>query len=334
MKVAWKKYKLELNQPFVLSYGAFDFRWSYIFQLTEGNHSGLGEATAITYYGWSEEKIESEFIRFEKELNKGVPFEEALAVLEFLPPVRNAIQCAWVDLQSRKNNQTLARYYNLPMANSLPISSITITGNNYNELTDQINQYDWPVYKIKMGTEEDEIKFDIIRSHPNKRFRIDANTGWSLEWIHQHVNDLQLNNLELIEQPFEIEHSALNLELKKLVNRPIIADEACRSVDDVRVCAEYFDGINVKLMKCGGWDRTMEIIKAARANELLVMIGCMTESSIGISHAAQLLSLVDIADIDGSHLIANDPAQGTYLETGNVILSDDTGSGARLKDNL
>ena len=117
-----------------------------------------------------------------------------------------------------------------------------------------------------------------------------------------------------------------------MVKQPIFADESCQDLDDVNRCAIDYDGVNIKLMKCGGWDKALEMIHRARALDLQVMLGCMTESSVGISHAIQLADIVDYADVDGSYLIANDPATGSFLDKGVINKVGVSGSGARLKD--
>jgi L-alanine-DL-glutamate epimerase-like enolase superfamily enzyme len=332
MKASWKKYKLKLKQPFVLSYGSFDFRHAYILSLEDQGKIGLGEATAITYYGWTEEKIEQELTNFVDGINKGMTGVETLAWYDFSPPVLNAVSCARLDLQARLTKQPLHRLLNIPLATIMPVSSITISGSTLDEFENQIKEHDdWSIFKIKMGSADDHIKLSVIKKHPDRTFRIDANAGWTLDWVKQHQEALQMTNIELIEQPFPIDQPELNVELKNLVKKPVFADESCRTIEDLTDCASYFDGINFKLMKCGGWFKTLEMINAARQKGLQLMLGCMTETSVGISHAAQLLGLVDMVDIDGSYLIDGDPASGTYLSKGEIHLSTGHGCGAHIK---
>ena len=327
MKFQWKKYKLELEQPFVLSYGAFQFRFAYIITLEDQGHIGYGEATAVSYYGWTEELIEAELTRLQSEFEVGLEVSHLLHSLELAPPTRNALNCAWVDLQARIQNKTLCDFFDIDSKLILPVSSITITGNAEAILHQQIQQHDWPVYKIKMGTREDDMKLRLMHQYPEKKFRIDANTGWNLDWIKTHAELLNQNNIELIEQPFPVEQPEFNRVLKDYVQAPVIADESCQHLQDIPACADYFDGVNVKLMKCGGWHQCLDIIANARQHDLLLMLGCMTETSIGISHAIQLVRLVDFADVDGAYLLANDPAKGSYLDAGQIIESTTGGSG-------
>ena len=202
MKLTWKSYQLKLNQPFVLSYGSFDTRTAFIVQLSDGHLIGLGEATAISYYGWVEEEIKKALERLADEINKGVEVEEILTRKTLSPPVRNAIQCAYVDLLAQLKGQRIGDYYNVSNKMSDLISSITISGDGYDLLKRQIDQYDCPIYKIKMTGTSDDQKLKLIADHPEKLFRIDANAGWNIEWIKTNVEALNCSNIEFIEQPF------------------------------------------------------------------------------------------------------------------------------------
>ena len=331
MKLQCKKYKLRLKNPFVLSYGAYQSRWSFIVTIDDRGQTGLGEATAIEYYNWSSEKLERAFSTLEMEIQNMSDIEHILQQESLLPPVRNALQTAYVDLLAKIEGVSIASFYQLPPNPVLPLSSITITGNTKRDLEDQILRYDWPIYKIKMGSEQDDIRLQVIAAHPDKQFRIDANAGWKMSWINKNVLPLAAPNIELIEQPFPIDDVDSLLAFRKIIDKPIYADESCQTIDDIPKCAEYFDGVNIKLMKAGGSDRALELMEAAKKYGMQIMIGCMTESSIGISHASQLLALVDKADIDGAVLIENDQALGAQLIDGKVVLSKHPGSGAVLK---
>ena len=330
MKLRWKKYELRLEQPFVLSYGSFNTRSAYIVALEEQGQRGLGEATAISYYGWTETLIENTFQKIEVAFEDGMSIPGIMKSLSMIPPVRNALNCAWVDLQARLKKKKIKDFYEFPEVANLPMSSITITGDTQDGIRNQIRRHDWPIYKIKMGTSSDRMKLELMNYYSDKLFRIDANTGWTIAWVKEHADLLNQENIELIEQPFPVDKAEYNLVLKEHVRASIIADESCQRASDIASCAEFFDGVNVKLMKCGGWDHSLKVIQRAREENLTVMIGCMTETSVGISHAVQMLSQVDLADIDGSYLLANDPATGSYLQEGQVVEGKEMGSGAGL----
>lgn len=328
-KLTWKKNKLQLTKPFVLSYGVFHHRFSYIVKLEVDGIVGYGEAAAISYYGWSEELIEEQLNTLPEEIEKDALFSIAHS---FCAPLQHACTAAYFDLDAKQHGQALSEYFGfgtLPMDRH---SSLTISGNTFDEFVEQIDQYDWPAFKIKMGTDHDDVQLDVIRNYRHKRFRIDANGGWTIDWIRRHADQLNQENIELIEQPFPVGQDEDVLVLKEILSKPIFADESCQTVQDVEKCANGYDGINIKLMKMGGWCPVLDIMKMAERYGLELMVGCMTESSIGISHSGQLLSKISIVDLDGSTLISNDPAAGLKLDKGRVIFPDRDGCGAILKE--
>jgi L-alanine-DL-glutamate epimerase-like enolase superfamily enzyme len=111
---------------------------------------------------------------------------------------------------------------------------------------------------------------------------------------------------------------------------PVIADESCIVEEDVERCAGYFHGINIKLTKCGGLTPARKMITKAKSLGMKTMVGCMNESSIGISAIAHLLPLLDYVDMDGTLLISNDPASGVTFDYGRVLYAEENGTGARL----
>jgi L-alanine-DL-glutamate epimerase-like enolase superfamily enzyme len=115
---------------------------------------------------------------------------------------------------------------------------------------------------------------------------------------------------------------------------PIFADESCRTEADVETCAEFFHGVNMKLSKCGGITPAARLLGRARSLGLQTMIGCMLESSVGISAAAQLLPLVDYADLDGACLLSADPASGVAITAGRVGRPRQAGCGSSLTDAI
>jgi L-alanine-DL-glutamate epimerase-like enolase superfamily enzyme len=161
-------------------------------------------------------------------------------------------------------------------------------------------------------------------------FRIDANASWTAEEALRNIEIFKDFNVEFIEQPLKANDWQGMKLLKAHSDLPIIADESCRRLEDVAKCAEVFHGINIKLMKCGGLTPALKMIESARNYNMLVMAGCMTESSVGISNLTQLAGLLDYMDADGAMLLKKDIAKGVDFEQGTVIFSLANGSGATL----
>jgi len=187
---------------------------------------------------------------------------------------------------------------------------------------------DFPVLKIKVGTENDEQLVTAVRDVTDKPLRVDANEGWhDKEQALEKIRWLQRMGVELIEQPLPAARVEETAWLRQRVDIPIVADEAVKRAEDIPLLAGAYDGINVKLMKAGGLQEALRMIHVARALKLKIMLGCMIESSVAISAAAHISPLVDWADLDGNLLISNDPFLGVTVDHGRLILDERPGLG-------
>jgi L-alanine-DL-glutamate epimerase-like enolase superfamily enzyme len=189
---------------------------------------------------------------------------------------------------------------------------------------------DWPVYKIKLGTPNDLEIVRALRARTQSKFRVDANCGWTAEQTIANSRELVALGVEFIEQPLPADQWESMKRVHVESALPIIADESCIVPGDVDCCAGFFHGINIKLVKCGGLTPARRMIARARQLGLKVMVGCMTESTVGISAIAQLLPMLDYVDMDGALLLAKDIATGVTIEQGQCIYAKENGSGVQL----
>lgn len=187
---------------------------------------------------------------------------------------------------------------------------------------------DFPVLKIKVGRENDAEILAAVRDATDKPLRVDANEGWKdKQQALDKIQWLAGQGVELIEQPLPSSMIEETAWLKERVEIPIVADEAVKTAGDIPRLAGAYDGINIKLMKSGGLQEAIRMIHVARAFDMKIMLGCMIESSVGISAAAQISPLVDWADLDGNLLISNDPFSGVGVRQGRLLLNDRPGLG-------
>jgi len=192
--------------------------------------------------------------------------------------------------------------------------------------------------KIKLGApqgiEADQQMFEQVLESTQKhqlKIRVDANGGWSTQEAIHMMKWLADRGVEYIEQPLE---EGQESELQYLYpNRPlpIYIDESCRYAEDVGKWADHIDGVNMKLMKCGGITEALEIIKMAKKHQLKTMIGCMSESSVSIAAAAALSGGIDHIDLDSQYNLAPDPATGVQLVDGVTLPDFVPGHGGILK---
>jgi len=185
-----------------------------------------------------------------------------------------------------------------------------------------------PVVYVVSKREVDEATVEAIRSVTKKPLRMDANEGWKTpEEAVRKINWLEKQGVEFIEQPMPAEMLEEARWVRSKVHIPVIADEACLRAKDIPKLRDSFDGINIKLDKCGGMLEAYRMIQIARSLGMKVMIGCMVSSSCTVTAAAQLSPLVDYADLDGNLLISNDPYTGVTVKNGKLILPNRPGLG-------
>ena len=186
---------------------------------------------------------------------------------------------------------------------------------------------DYPILKVKLGTPRDIEIIRTLRNVTDKPIYVDANTAWTPKEAVDKIHQLAQYGVELIEQPTKADDRRGLKFVREHTALPIIADESVKRASDIPTLADCVDGINIKLVKCGGLLEARRMIHVARAHGLQVMLGCMIETSLSITAAAHLTPLVDYADLDGNLLISNDPYTGVTLDKGRLILPDRPGIG-------
>lgn len=333
MKVQINTFTLKLKNAFTISRGTRDSVDSLIVTLSDEGFVGYGEATANPYYGTTVLEM-AEVVENLKTVIEGCKtdsptefWNELQPYLKDAPFVLCALDQAMHDLTARKAGKSLYDCWGLKNE-KLPLTNYTIGIASIDEMIEKMKAQPWPIYKIKLGTEKDMEIVAALRKNTEAIFRIDANCAWTAAQTIERAPQLKALGVELIEQPLPANDRA---GMKKVFAQsvlPIFADESCCEEIDVDNCVGLFHGVNIKLMKCGGVTPALRMIKNARKKGLKVMMGCMTESSVGISMIAQFLPLLDYVDMDGALLIANDPATGVCIDGGKVLYADSLGTGA------
>ena len=246
---------------------------------------------------------------------------------------RSAVSAAAHDLLGKKKGEPLWKLFELePMM--APASSFTIAiSTDEVELRRRVEDaHRYPILKVKLGTDRDEWIVRIVRQGaPTKLLRADANAAWDVERAVSMTRFLADNGFELIEQPLAPDDIAGFRQLRSQSPIPVIADESCLTASDIPRLEGAVHGINIKLSKCGGLAEARRMALEAHRREMKVMLGCMIESSLGITAAAHLAPLMDYVDLDGAALLADDPYVGASIDAGFVRLPAGPGLGVRLK---
>lgn len=335
MKLHLSSYDLSLSSPFRIAHGVRTVQPTMIVGLEADGHLGLGEATATSYYGKKVEDMLEVLEQLRSDIEKETLdspeqfWTRMYSKLKHHPFELCALDVAAHDLFARQQGLALYELWKLDPSTT-PLTNYTIGIGPIEEMVDKIKARPWPVYKVKLGTDHDLEIIQALRKVTEARFRIDANTAWTAEQTIALAPQLKALGVEFLEQPLKADDWEGAKEVFQHSVLPVIADESCQLEADIEKCHAYFHGVNIKLMKCGGLTPARRMVQQARSLDLKVMVGCMTESTVGISAIAHLAPLLDYVDMDGALLLKEDIADGVKIQDGKAIFADRKGTGARL----
>jgi len=335
MELILREYNLKLKHTFRISRKTIDFQPSLIVELHDNGFSGYGEATSNPYYNITIDILQNDIEKVRNlvtETSNETPEEFWSKISPFLqdnPFALCALDNAYNDLYARKKGQKLYELWHYDI-NHNPLTNYTIGIDTIENMVLKMEELPWPIYKIKLGTPDDISIVKELRKHTDSVFRVDANCAWTVDETLLNAKEFKKLNVEFIEQPLKAEDWEGQREVFKNAVLPIIADESCIREEDVAKCHNHFHGVNIKLMKCGGTTPGRRMITEAKKLGLKTMVGCMTESSVGISAIAHLLPELDYVDMDGAILLAEDIANGVKIINGKTFYPDRTGNGVIL----
>ncbi len=336
MQLRFHRFDLPLRHVFTIAHGSSSVHRALVVELREGEHSGYGEAGESDYYGATRDAMTAALEQVRPQV-EGYRFGDPAELWDKLadplaahPFARAALDAAAHDLWGKLRGQPVWNLWGLQLED-LPVSNYTIGIDSIDTMVAKLREFPgWPIYKIKLGTPDDVGIVRELRRHTRAVFRVDANCSWTAEQTIAQSRPLAELGVEFIEQPLPPDRWADMAEVVRRSALPIIADESCQRPPDVDRCHGHFHGVNIKLVKCGGLTPARRMIARARELGLKTMVGCMTESTVGISAIGQLLPLLDYVDMDGAVLLAGDCATGVRLDRGRAVFPDENGCGVRL----
>ena len=329
MQLHFHKTELHLKETFSIAYGNYDKRDALVVKLSYLGKDGYGECVSINYYGINLE----DFVLKLKEIQPRIENQKIIHPKEFFAFLEqfqlhhfllSALDCAYWDLFGKLENKSFSGINQLENK-TLAESSITISIAEIDEQIRKIENSSWNKFKVKCNG------FNLKNTEKllnlNRNIALDANASFTKEdcLFIQETSGFQ--KLMYIEQPLEIGNFGI---LKNGNSVNWMADEDCQDLTFLEKLKPYYSSINIKLMKCGGLTPALEMITEAKKLGYKIMLGCMTESSIGISAGCAIAGLLDFADLDGANLISNDYATGSFVDNGKIILSEKPGLGIAL----
>jgi len=333
LKLKYMPYELKLKHVFTLASGSRTTTPVVLTQLEYDGVKGYGEASMPPYLGESHETV-LKFLSQVRMEQFTDPFliEDILSYIDNIAPgnyaAKASVDIALHDLVGKIVGQPWFRLWGLNPLKT-PYTSFTIGIDTPEVVKQKVAEAEpYKVLKVKLGLGNDKEMVETIRAVSDKPICVDINQGWkdrnyALEMAHW----LKEMDVIFLEQPMPktmIDDIAWLTQNSPL---PVIADEALQTIGDLFNIKGIYNGINIKLMKCGGMNAARKMAQMAKAMGMKVMIGCMTETSCAISAAAQLSPLVDWADLDGNLLISNDVYEGVTVEEGKITLNEKPGIG-------
>jgi len=334
MKLTFRPYDLQLRHVFTIANFSRSTTPVVLTEIEYDGITGYGEASLPPYLGETQSSVQD----FLKKVNLeqfASPFEleDILGYVDKIAEnncaAKASVDIALHDLVGKIMGQPWYKIWGLDKSKA-PSTTFTI-GIDTPEVVKQKTQEaasSFNILKVKLGGKNDKEMIEAIRSVTDKPIAVDANQGWTdKHYALDMINWLKERGIVMIEQPLpkhDLDNAAWLAERSPL---PVFADESCQRLTDVLRLKDVFTGINIKLMKCTGMREAWKMTALARAINMQVMIGCMTETSCAVSAASQLSPAADRADLDGNLLISNDIYKGTTVVNGKLILSDLPGIG-------
>lgn len=328
---------LRTRHPFRIARGHQDsYRTVLVKVLDADGVEGWGEAAPQRFYGETPETVLAALEVYATAMPEtGFDLEEGERALERAMvgnnAARAALSTALHDLVGKRLGIPLWKLWGLDPARA-PQSTFTIGIDTPEMIRQKVREAEeYPILKIKLGLDNDLEILKAIRDVTDRELRVDANCGWTRKQAIRMLPVLEEFGVTVLEQPLVADDLDGLAAVARASRIPVVVDESCLVAADIPRLVGRVDGINIKLAKTGSLREALRMIAIARAHHLMVMVGCMIESSVGITAAAHFTPLVDIADLDGAALLAVDPFQGARIDGGQIRLPDGPGLGVSVR---
>ncbi len=341
IKISVKQFKLAMRHVFTISRESLTHQHSIIVELKQGDICGYGEVSPNRYYGHSGESLIANMhaaadVLAATSLLETHPkdlWDALLKVPGMNPFALSAIDTAAYDLWGKLHNKPVYELLGMDASTNCQ-SDVTVGIDSVDVMVSKMKEFDgWPIFKIKLGTDNDLEIIKAIREHSDAVIRVDANCGWNLQQAIDLSREMEPLNVEFIEQAMPADKWDDMKVLKQESALPQIADESCIEEPDVERCNGYFHGVNVKLCKCGGITPALRMLYKAKELGMKCMVGSMVESTIAMSAIGHLVPLLDYVDMDGAQLLGEDIADGVVVDRGDIIYADTPGLGITPTDD-
>lgn len=332
MRLRHESLELVTRYEFRISRGAARVHANTLVTLEHEGLEGRGEAAPSAYYGESHETVVAALDAWAPHLGDDpfaldALFDRLDTVLMPNAAARAALDAALHDWIGRRLGVPVWRWLGLERTRT-PLSAVTLGLAAPEEMERKLEEViEFPIIKVKLGAPGDVDNLRRVRARFKGVLFADANQAWDAREAVRVLRAIEPLDVTLVEQPVPRWDLDGLRWVRERTGIPLFADESVHTAHDVPALVGRVDGVNIKMMKCGGIREGLRIVHAARAHGLRVMLGSMVESSLALSQAAQLAPLADHLDLDGHWLLRDDPFRGAPGERGRIQLSDRPGLG-------
>ena len=334
-------YELKFKYPFGIAHGTRTGTDALYIKAISGSNTGYGEAALPPYLGYDIRKLllviplVNQFISG----NKGIEIADLRSAFQlqfdlFPTPLIAAIDCALWDLEASIKSISVEKL--IQADKNTPFCSYTLGFSSIEDQKTKLKEAsDFRLFKFKLGSELDRARILEFKKENTYKFCIDANQAWdTIHFATKETTWLKEQGCIFIEQPFKTNNIEDLAKLYNVSELPIILDESIQKMESYLKVRDICDGINIKLVKCGGITPALELIKLAKRDGKIILIGCMSEGSCGAAAASCLSGFVDYVDLDGPVLTSNDPFKGINYQEGRIIKEKKTGTGCIISKDL
>lgn len=340
MRLSYAPYRLRFKRPLALAHGTRDGTDALFLRIEHQGRTGYGEVTLPPYLGIAPKAVLKELQGLVEEgveslLLKSLSTSHGSDPVGISAPLRAGLNMAFNDLMAKRKGVSMNHWIDAaekPQGGQTPVNVFTLTSSDLNDMSGTLSKIPEGIgLKLKVGSADNVPLVEAVAAAYDGPVLLDGNQGCpSVDHVLKLVGILGEQRVLGIEQPFAPGGVDLHADLASRTRVAVIADEAVRGPKDLEAAAKVYGGVNIKLIKCGGLDRAGWMIRRARELGMQVMLGCMSESSLGCAAIACLGPGADILDLDGPWLLANDPFAGIRWEQGAMVIQDAPGIGVDL----
>jgi len=302
---------------FTISRGAKTTADVVLVELDGGNFKGYGECVPYARYGESRDSVIEQIESLRQDVHQGM---DRIQLQQKLPAgaARNALDCAFLDLQAKTSQRRVWELLDLPEPQPLTTAYTLSLDSPENMHKAALENADRPLLKLKLAGEGDIERVRAVRKGaPETRLIVDANEAWDVGIYRRMVPELLHLGVEMIEQPLPVSGDEVLRSLHRPI--PICADESCHDSESLKAVVGKYDMINIKLDKTGGLTEAIQLRKAADAEGLQVMVGCMLATSLAMAPATLIAQGAAVVDLDGPLLLEKDRQPGLRFDSNLVF---------------